>query len=125
MPVDANRIDAETFINSIDTGPSNTSLQAKDDSRPKRPNGEIDFAPTASAFFIRVARPDVFGEEASFLTIRTMPAVILVFEGECQFPLSLIEELGRSRILRTLYLNCLRNQRVKQCTTYRWQPERL
>ncbi|GBM74082.1 hypothetical protein AVEN_178667-1 [Araneus ventricosus] len=32
--------------------------------------------------------------------------------GQCQLS-SLIEELGRSRILRCLYLNGLRNQRVK------------
>ncbi|GBM02464.1 hypothetical protein AVEN_76510-1 [Araneus ventricosus] len=43
-----------------------------------------------------------------------MPAaVIVVFEGESETPLSLIEELGRSRILRSLYFNGLRNQRVK------------
>ncbi|GBN31981.1 hypothetical protein AVEN_208687-1 [Araneus ventricosus] len=43
-----------------------------------------------------------------------MPAVIVVFEGESEFPLSLLEELGRSRILGSLYFNGLRNQRVKQ-----------
>ncbi|GBM54558.1 hypothetical protein AVEN_184259-1 [Araneus ventricosus] len=88
-------------INSIDTGPSHTSLKAKDDSRPnvtlKFPPplslSVIDFTPAARAFFVRVARLDVFGEEGSFLTIRTMPAVIVVFEGESEFPLSLIEEL--------------------------------
>ncbi|GBM00500.1 hypothetical protein AVEN_111730-1 [Araneus ventricosus] len=42
-----------------------------------------------------------------------MPAVVVVSEGESEFPLSLIEKLGRSRILRSLYFNGLRNQRVK------------
>ncbi|GBL81013.1 hypothetical protein AVEN_83100-1 [Araneus ventricosus] len=105
------------FITSIDKGPSHSSLQAKDDSRPKRTNplslSVIDFTSAARAFFVIVARPDVFGEEGSFLTIRTMPAVIAVFEGESEFPLSLIEEVGRSRILRSLYFNGLRNQKVK------------
>ncbi|GBO10891.1 hypothetical protein AVEN_251314-1 [Araneus ventricosus] len=32
-------------FNSIDTGPSHTSLQAKDDSRPKRPNVTLKFPP--------------------------------------------------------------------------------
>ncbi|GBM48273.1 hypothetical protein AVEN_98023-1 [Araneus ventricosus] len=73
----------------------------------------IDFTPAARAFFVRVARPDVFGEEGSFLTIRTTPAVIVVLEGESEFPLSLIEDLGRPRILRSLDFNGLRNQRVK------------
>ncbi|GBL90793.1 hypothetical protein AVEN_215534-1 [Araneus ventricosus] len=41
-----------------------------------------------------------------------MPAVIVVFEEESESPLSLIEELGRSSILRSLYSNGLRNQRV-------------
>ncbi|GBN92246.1 hypothetical protein AVEN_86188-1 [Araneus ventricosus] len=107
-------------FNSIDTGPSHTSLQAKDDSRPnvtlKFPPlllSVMDFTPSESVFFVRVARPDEFGEEGSFLRIRTMPAVIVVFEGEREFPLSLIEELGRSRILRSLYFNGIRNQRVK------------
>ncbi|GBN18342.1 hypothetical protein AVEN_125162-1 [Araneus ventricosus] len=107
-------------LNSFDTGPSHTSLQARDDSRPKRPNvtlhpfslSVIDFTPTDRAFFVRVAHPDVLGEEGSFLTIRLMPAVIVVFEGESEFSLSLIEELGRSRILRSLYFDGLRNQRV-------------
>ncbi|GBL84605.1 hypothetical protein AVEN_191070-1 [Araneus ventricosus] len=72
----------------------------------------IDFTPAARVFFVRVAPPDVFGEEGSFPTIRTMPAVIVVFEGGSEFPLSLMEELGRSRILRSLYFNGLRNQRV-------------
>ncbi|GBN49108.1 hypothetical protein AVEN_206913-1 [Araneus ventricosus] len=43
-----------------------------------------------------------------------MPAAIVVFEGESEFPLSLIEKLGHSPILRFLYLNGLRNQRVKE-----------
>ncbi|GBL78511.1 hypothetical protein AVEN_42988-1 [Araneus ventricosus] len=64
--------------------------------------------------FARVTHPDVFGEEGSFLTIRTMPAVIVVFEGESEFLLSLLKELGRSRILRFLYFNGLKNQRVKR-----------
>ncbi|GBN01937.1 hypothetical protein AVEN_124660-1 [Araneus ventricosus] len=76
-------------FNSMDTGPSNTSLQAKDDSRPNvtlkfHPFSlsVIDFTPAKRRFFVIVARPDVFGEEgSSFLTIRTMPAVIVVSEG--------------------------------------------
>ncbi|GBN18195.1 hypothetical protein AVEN_10011-1 [Araneus ventricosus] len=97
----------------MNTGPFQTSLQAKDDSRPKRLNVSLKCLPPFVKFSLRVARPDVFGEEVSFLTIRTMPAVIVVFERENEFPLSLIEELGRSRILRSLYFNGLRNQRVK------------
>ncbi|GBL68387.1 hypothetical protein AVEN_176699-1, partial [Araneus ventricosus] len=115
-------------FNSIDTGPSHTSLQAEDDSRPnatlKFPPplllSVIDFTPAARAFFVRVALPDVFGEEGSFLTIRTMPAVIVVFEGESEFPSSLIEEIGCSRISRALYFNGLRNQMVNtDCLTKR------
>ncbi|GBM45447.1 hypothetical protein AVEN_233344-1 [Araneus ventricosus] len=82
----------------------------------------IDFTPAARAFFFRVARPDVFGEEGSFLTIRTMPAVIVVFEGEGEFALSLIEVLGRSRILRPLYFSGLRNQRVNICRSGSYCP---
>ncbi|GBM28076.1 hypothetical protein AVEN_66562-1 [Araneus ventricosus] len=43
-----------------------------------------------------------------------MPAVIVVFEVESEFSLSFIEELGRCRILRYLYFNGMRDQRVKQ-----------
>ncbi|GBN80821.1 hypothetical protein AVEN_146482-1 [Araneus ventricosus] len=103
-------------VNSIDMGPSHTSLQAKDDSRP---NVTLKCPPAVHAFFFRVTRLYVFGEEGSFLTIRTLPAVIVVFEGESEFPLSLVEELGRSSILRSLYFNGLRNQRVKY---YRNEP---
>ncbi|GBM68118.1 hypothetical protein AVEN_176289-1 [Araneus ventricosus] len=46
-----------------------------------------------------------------------MPALIVVFEGGNEFPLSLIKELGRSRILRSLYFNGLRNQRVTGFST--------
>ncbi|GBO38723.1 hypothetical protein AVEN_214171-1 [Araneus ventricosus] len=101
-----------TCFNSIDT-----SLQAKDDNRPKRPNVTVKFpplsltvivfTPVARAFFVRMARTDVFGEEGSFLTIRTMLAVIVVFEGKSELPLYLIEELGRSLIFRSLYLMAL------------------
>ncbi|GBN07430.1 hypothetical protein AVEN_68702-1 [Araneus ventricosus] len=42
-----------------------------------------------------------------------MPAVMVAFEGESEFPLSLIEELGRSRILKSLYFNGLRLRRTK------------
>ncbi|GBN38427.1 hypothetical protein AVEN_248240-1 [Araneus ventricosus] len=107
-------------VNSIDTGLSHTSLQAKDDSRPNvtlnfppLSLSVIEFTPAARAFFFGVARPDVFGEEGSFLTIRTIPTVIVVFEGGSEFSLSLIEKLGRPRILMSLYFNGLRNQRVK------------
>ncbi|GBN55364.1 hypothetical protein AVEN_210922-1 [Araneus ventricosus] len=72
----------------------------------------IDFTPARRASFNRVSRPDVFGEEGGFLSIQTMTAVIAVFQRESEFPLSLIEELGRSRLLRSLYFNRLRNQRV-------------
>ncbi|GBM93539.1 hypothetical protein AVEN_41609-1 [Araneus ventricosus] len=72
----------------------------------------IDFSPAARAFFVRVVRPDGLGEKGNFLRIRTVPAVIVVFD-EGEFLLSLKEELGRSRILRSLYSNGLRNQRVK------------
>ncbi|GBO35965.1 hypothetical protein AVEN_158836-1 [Araneus ventricosus] len=128
---------AATSSNSIDMGPSHTPLQAKDDNRPKRPNvtlkfpplslSVIDFTPAGRAFFVRVARPDVFGEEGSFLTIWTAPAVIVVFEGKSEFPSSLIEELGRSRILRSLYFNDLKNQKVNQSlrtTHYGWHMRR-
>ncbi|GBL88371.1 hypothetical protein AVEN_103029-1 [Araneus ventricosus] len=71
----------------------------------------IDFTPAEGAVFVREARPDVFGEEGSFLTIRTMPAVIVVFEGESEFPSFFIEDLGRSRILRSRYFNGLRIQK--------------
>ncbi|GBL98381.1 hypothetical protein AVEN_187720-1 [Araneus ventricosus] len=70
----------------------------------------IDFIPEVRFFFFRVARPDVFGEEGEFSY--NSEAAIVVFEVESEFPLSLIEEIGRSRILRSLYFNGLRNQRV-------------
>ncbi|GBO20650.1 hypothetical protein AVEN_94597-1 [Araneus ventricosus] len=98
------------------------SLQTKDGSRPKRTNvtlkfptpslSVIDFTLVARAFFSRVALPDVFGEEGSFLRIRTVPAVIVIFEEGSEFPLSWKEELGRSRILSSLYTNDLMNQRI-------------
>ncbi|GBN53870.1 hypothetical protein AVEN_120393-1 [Araneus ventricosus] len=78
----------------------------------------IVFTPAARGFFVRVTRPDVFGEEGSFLTIRTMPAVIVVSEGKSEFPLFLIEVLGRSRNLRSLHFNGLGNQRVKREEPY-------
>ncbi|GBM75911.1 hypothetical protein AVEN_241361-1 [Araneus ventricosus] len=54
-----------------------------------------------------------------------MPAVIVVFDGESEFPLSLIEELGHSRILRSLYFIGLRNQRVKAAVVKdKWTPYR-
>ncbi|GBM95268.1 hypothetical protein AVEN_143142-1 [Araneus ventricosus] len=74
----------------------------------------IDFTPAARAFFLRVAHPDVFGEERSFHRIRTVPVVIVAFEMESECPLFSIEQLGRFRILRSLYFNGLRNQRVKE-----------
>ncbi|GBM49394.1 hypothetical protein AVEN_32523-1 [Araneus ventricosus] len=46
-----------------------------------------------------------------------MPAVIVVFEAEREFSLSFIEELGRSGILRSLYFNGIRNQRVNPLST--------
>ncbi|GBN02509.1 hypothetical protein AVEN_211667-1, partial [Araneus ventricosus] len=42
-----------------------------------------------------------------------VPAVIAVFETGSEFLFSLKEKLGRFRILRCLYPNGLRNQRVK------------
>ncbi|GBN06247.1 hypothetical protein AVEN_105372-1 [Araneus ventricosus] len=99
----------------MDTGTSHTSLQAKDDDLrnvtlkfPTPFLTEFDFTSEARAFFFRKARPDVFGEEGRFLTIRTTPAVIVVVEGETEFPSSSIEEVGRSRILRSLYFNDLK-----------------
>ncbi|GBM66540.1 hypothetical protein AVEN_179164-1 [Araneus ventricosus] len=74
----------------------------------------IDFSLAARAFFVRVVRPDGLGEKGDFLRIRTVPAAIVVFEEGSEFPLSLKEELERSRILRSLYTIGLRNQRVKQ-----------
>ncbi|GBL94751.1 hypothetical protein AVEN_244736-1 [Araneus ventricosus] len=50
------------------------------------------------------------------LRIRTVPAVVMVYEGVGEFPLSLKEELRSSRILRLLYSNRLRNQSVKKET---------
>ncbi|GBO39361.1 hypothetical protein AVEN_132796-1 [Araneus ventricosus] len=41
-----------------------------------------------------------------------MPVVIVVSEGEIEFPLALILDIGRSRIFRSLYFNGLKNQRV-------------
>ncbi|GBM99834.1 hypothetical protein AVEN_224444-1 [Araneus ventricosus] len=78
----------------------------------------IDVLHPLSLSVIDFTPADVFGEEGSFLTIRKMPAVIVVFERESELPLSLIEELGRSRILRSLYLNGLRNQKVKSLYMY-------
>ncbi|GBM16539.1 hypothetical protein AVEN_148917-1 [Araneus ventricosus] len=69
--------------------------------------------PVARAFFVRVARTDGFGEKGGGLRILTTPAVILVFDGEVNFPSSLKGELGRSRILRSFYSNGFRNPRVK------------
>ncbi|GBM69626.1 hypothetical protein AVEN_151304-1 [Araneus ventricosus] len=40
----------------------------------------IDFSPDARIFFVRVARPDGLGEKEGFLRIRSVPAVIVVFE---------------------------------------------
>ncbi|GBN14145.1 hypothetical protein AVEN_222020-1 [Araneus ventricosus] len=62
----------------------------------------IDFSPSARAFFVRMG----------FLRIWTVPAVSVVLRRIGEFPLSLKEELGRSRILRSLYSNGHRNQRV-------------
>ncbi|GBN99753.1 hypothetical protein AVEN_29397-1 [Araneus ventricosus] len=84
----------------------------------------IDFSPAARAFFVRVVRPDGLGEKGDFLRIRTVPAVIEVSKGGGEFPLPFKEELGRSRILRSLYSNGLRNQRVntlpRRCTASTW-----
>ncbi|GBN52033.1 hypothetical protein AVEN_83758-1 [Araneus ventricosus] len=40
----------------------------------------IGFSPAEHSFFIRVARPDGLEEKEGFLGIRTVPAVIVVFE---------------------------------------------
>ncbi|GBN86850.1 hypothetical protein AVEN_127701-1 [Araneus ventricosus] len=111
------------MLNSVDTGTSQTSLQAKDGDRPEvliqlrhlhtLSLSVIDFIPADSAFFFRVARPDGFGEKECFIRIRTVPAFIVVSEGESEFLSSLKEELWRSRILRLLYSNGLGNQRVR------------
>ncbi|GBM50718.1 hypothetical protein AVEN_111027-1 [Araneus ventricosus] len=74
----------------------------------------IDFSPATRAFFFKVVCLDGLGKKRDFLRIRTVPAVIVVFERGGEFPLSLKEVLGRSRILRSLYSNGLRNRRVKE-----------
>ncbi|GBN23285.1 hypothetical protein AVEN_257829-1 [Araneus ventricosus] len=73
-------------FNSIDTGTSQTSVQAKVDGRP---NIAAKFPPP---FFVRVSRPDQLGEKEGFLRIRTVPPVIVVFE-DC-WGISLIFERG-------------------------------
>ncbi|GBO01188.1 hypothetical protein AVEN_10593-1, partial [Araneus ventricosus] len=83
----------------------------------------IDFSPAARAFFVRVAHPNGMGEKGWFLGIRTVSGVIVVFEAGGEFFLSLKEELRRSRILRFLYLNGLRNQRVKTIIRFRSHNE--
>ncbi|GBM80197.1 hypothetical protein AVEN_141660-1 [Araneus ventricosus] len=74
-------------INSIDTGTSQRSLQAKEMAirislRSFHPLSlsVIDFSPTAHAFFLRVDHPDGLKAKKGFLRIRTVPAVIVVFE---------------------------------------------
>ncbi|GBN78088.1 hypothetical protein AVEN_55803-1 [Araneus ventricosus] len=64
----------------------------------------IEFTPSTRAFFVRVAPPEEFWE---LLRIRRVAAVNAVFERGSEFPLSLKERLGRSRILRSLYSNGL------------------
>ncbi|GBM93670.1 hypothetical protein AVEN_42600-1 [Araneus ventricosus] len=50
----------------------------------------IDFTPAALAFFDSVSP----GEQRGFRRIRTVPAVIVVYQWGSEFPLSLKEELG-------------------------------
>ncbi|GBO02809.1 hypothetical protein AVEN_92970-1 [Araneus ventricosus] len=61
----------------------------------------IDFSFAAHTFFVKMARSAGLGEKEGFLRIRTVPAVVVVFEEGGEFPLSLKEELGHSRILRS------------------------
>ncbi|GBN88456.1 hypothetical protein AVEN_254537-1 [Araneus ventricosus] len=105
-------------FNSINTETSQTSLQANDDGRPNiaakfQPLSlsEIDFSPAARTFFVRFARPYGLGEKEGFLRIKTVPAVIVVFEDARE--ISFIFERG-TRILKFLYSNGLRNHRVKK-----------
>ncbi|GBN30744.1 hypothetical protein AVEN_166959-1 [Araneus ventricosus] len=81
----------------------------------------IDFTP-AARFLFRVVHPTGLREKGVFLIIRTLPAVIVVFEGEGEFSFSLKEEHGRSCILRSLYYNGLRNQRVKSYVVAKRYP---
>ncbi|GBM41492.1 hypothetical protein AVEN_229121-1 [Araneus ventricosus] len=104
-------------LNSFDTGMSETSRQEQDGGRPKRSNIPakfpppfviaVDFNPAARSFFVKVARSDGLGKNGGLLRIRTVPAINVVFERGSEFSLSLKEELGRFRIVRSLYSNFL------------------
>ncbi|GBN76145.1 hypothetical protein AVEN_166046-1 [Araneus ventricosus] len=105
------------IINSICTG---SSLQAKDGGRP---NITVKFPPsfvkcdsfhTCSTRFLRWSGwlRRVLGSRDGFLRIRRVPAFIAIFERGSEFPLSLKEKLRRSRVLRSLYSDGLKNQRI-------------
>ncbi|GBM22009.1 hypothetical protein AVEN_242683-1 [Araneus ventricosus] len=77
-------------FNSIDTGPSHTSLQAKDDSRPKHPNVTLKFPPlslsaidfhTSGACFLQWIAQVCLGKRGVFLQF-----------GQCQLSWFLREE---------------------------------
>ncbi|GBM98767.1 hypothetical protein AVEN_73192-1 [Araneus ventricosus] len=55
-----------------------------------------------------------WGERRVFLEFEQCQLSLWFLRRGGEFPLSLKEELGRSRILRFLYSNGLRNQKVKQ-----------
>ncbi|GBN08746.1 hypothetical protein AVEN_64899-1 [Araneus ventricosus] len=72
----------------------------------------IDFSPAEHTFFIRVVPTDGLGETRVFLEFGQCQLSLWFLRKGGEFPLSLKEELGLSRILRCLYSNGLRNQRV-------------
>ncbi|GBN47369.1 hypothetical protein AVEN_272619-1 [Araneus ventricosus] len=62
-----------------------------------------------------MAVPERFGQQGEeVLRVRLVPEAIAVFERGTEFPLSLKEKLGRSRILMSPNSNGLRNHRVKR-----------
>ncbi|GBN42516.1 hypothetical protein AVEN_208828-1 [Araneus ventricosus] len=77
----------------------------------------IGFSPAERAFFVRVAFLDGFWERRVFLEFGQYQLSLLLLRRVGEFPLSLKEELGRSRILRSLHSNGLRNQRVNSEST--------
>ncbi|GBN47405.1 hypothetical protein AVEN_106543-1 [Araneus ventricosus] len=99
-------------FNSFNTG---TSLQAQDGGRPKSsvitakfplPFGiVIDFNPAASAFFVRVARPE--GKMGVFVEFGQCQLPLRFLRGGSEFPLSLKDELRHSHIIMLSYSNFL------------------
>ncbi|GBO43936.1 hypothetical protein AVEN_147693-1 [Araneus ventricosus] len=107
-------------FNSIDTVVYQTTLQAKDGGGPKRLNitgklhllslNVIDFTPRRALSSLEWL-PQIGLGKRGVLRIRTVPVLAMVYERGGEFSLSLKKELGRSRTLRYLYSNRLRNQR--------------